>query len=134
MIGGELDTDFTWYNGLLTVKTATPIEILMKDGVNQTTNRISISLNSDKELAHVTLAGVSIKQTGSFAAMRIAIGSVDLVLKEGTQNELTSGANRAGLQKETEYDVPLTISGGGKLTATGGSSGAGIGGGRVGEG
>lgn len=134
VFGGELDTDFAWGGGVLIVKTSTPIEILMKDGVNQTTNRISISLNSDKELAHVTLAGVTIRQTSSYAAMRIANGGVDLVLKEGTQNELTSGANRAGLQKETEYDVPLTISGGGKLTATGGSSGAGIGGGRVGEG
>lgn len=133
VIGGELDTDFTWYNGVLTVKTSTPIEILMKDGVNQTTNRISISLNSDKELAHVTLAGVSIKQTGSFAAMRIAMGSVSLVLKDGTQNELASGPNRAGLQKETGAFVPLTISGGGKLTATGGSYGAGIGGGFAGE-
>mgnify|MGYP000392740442 FL=1 len=134
VFGGELDTDFAWGGGVLIVKTSTPIEILMKDGVNQTTNRISISLNSDKELAHVTRAGVTIRQTSSYAAMRIANGGVDLVLKEGTQNELTSGANRAGLQKETEYDVPLTISGGGKLTATGGSSGAGIGGGRVGEG
>lgn len=133
VIGGELDTDFTWYNGVLTVKTSTPIEILMKDGVNQTTNRISISLNSDKELAHVTLAGVSIKQTGSFAAMRIAMGSVSLVLKDGTQNELASGPNRAGLQKETGDYIPLTISGGGKLTATGGSDGAGIGGGRAEE-
>lgn len=133
VIGGKLGTDFTWYNGVLTVKTSTPIEILMKDGVNQTTNRISISLNSDKELAHVTLAGVSIKQTGSFAAMRIAMGSVSLVLKDGTQNELASGENRAGLQKETGAFVPLTISGGGKLTATGGSDGAGIGGGRAEE-
>lgn len=133
MIGGEEGTDFTWYNGVLTVKTSTPIEILMKDGVNQTTNRILINLHSDNELAHVTLAGVTIRQTGSYAAMRIAMGSVDLVLKDGTQNELTSGANRAGLQKETGAYVPLTISGGGKLTATGGSSGAGIGGGRAGE-
>ena len=105
----------------------------MKDGVNQTTNRILINLHSDNELAHVTLAGVTIRQTGSYAAMRIAMGSVDLVLKDGTQNELTSGANRAGLQKETGAYVPLTISGGGKLTATGGSYGAGIGGGFAGE-
>lgn len=133
VIGGVEDADFTWSNGVLIVKTSTPIEILMKDGVNQTTNRISISLNSDKELAHVTLAGVTIRQTSSYAAMRIAMGSVDLVLKDGTQNELASGENRAGLQKETEYGVPLTISGGGKLTATGGSYGAGIGGGRAGE-
>lgn len=133
VIGGEEGTDFTWYNGVLTVKTSTPIEIFMKSGVDETTNRILINLHSDNELAHVTLAGVSIKQTGSFAAMRIAMGSVDLVLKDGTQNELTSGANRAGLQKETGAYVPLTISGGGKLTATGGSYGAGIGGGFAGE-
>ena len=130
VIGGKLGPDFTWSEGILTVKTSTPIEILMKDGVNQTTNRISIYLPSDSEPAHVTLAGVTIKQTGSSAAMRIVNGSVNLVLKEGTQNELASGENRAGLQKETEYGVPLTISGGGKLTATGGSYGAGIGGGR----
>lgn len=130
VIGGKLGTDFTWFEGILTVKTSTPIEILMKDGVNQTTNRISISLNSDKELAHVTLAGVTIRQTSSYAAMRIAMGSVDLVLKDGTQNELASGENRAGLQKEEGVLGPLTISGGGKLTATGGSYGAGIGGGR----
>lgn len=133
VIGGEEGTDFTWYNGVLTVETSTPIEILMKDGVNQTTNRIWIALLSDSELAHVTLAGVTIKQTGSSAAMRIVKGSVDLVLKDGTQNELASGANSAGLQKETGAYVPLTISGGGKLTATGGSYGAGIGGGRAGE-
>lgn len=133
VIGGEEGTDFTWYNGVLTVETSTPIEILMKDGVNQTTNRIWIALLSDSELAHVTLAGVTIKQTGSSAAMRIVKGSVDLVLKDGTQNELASGANSAGLQKETGAYVPLTISGGGKLTATGGSYGAGIGGDRAGE-
>ena len=133
VIDGELGTDFDWYNGVLTVKTSTPIEILMKNGVSETTNRIWIDLHSDKEPAHVTLAGVTIKQTGSSAAIRIVKGSVNLVLKDGTQNELTSGANSAGLQKETKYGVPLTISGGGKLTATGGSSGAGIGGGRAEE-
>ncbi|HWT77093.1 MAG TPA: immunoglobulin-like domain-containing protein [Mobilitalea sp.] len=78
--------------------------------------------------ANITLNTVDIQlSTADICAFALTGGAnVTLTLKDGTTNILTSGANKAGLQ--VNLGQTLTILGLGKLTVTGGNSGAGIGG------
>ncbi len=137
--GGTKGTDYTYEDGVLTIKTATPITIANKTPENATTNRIEVEADTD---ANITLAGVNIDQsaTGSalagddgFPALKIAddsTGDVTITLADDTTNTLKSGMNCAGLQKNGNADGigTLTIKGEGSLTAIG-LYGAGIGGG-----
>lgn len=94
---------------------------------------------------NITLDGVDIDvslktDTCAFAIEFNNAGNVTITLADGSVNKLQSGQSCAGLQKN-EWDGvvgKLTIKGGekgtGSLTATGGSYGAGIGGGIRSEG
>ena len=139
VIGGTLDTDYTYADGVLTIKTATPITIANTDPGKATTDRIEVA---DGVSANITLAGVNIDVSGSdnTAAFKIADnsrGNVTITLADGSENTLISDYNRAGLQKNGSGGGigKLTIQGGtGKLTASSNGNGAGIGGGYKGSG
>ncbi|KSV60459.1 Ig-like domain-containing protein [Acetivibrio ethanolgignens] len=133
--GGEYDTDYTYADDVLTIKSNTSITIANTNPDEATTDRIEV----EKDVfANITLAGVKIDVSSSegTAAFKIAdhsTGNVTITLADGSENTLKSGRNCAGLQKNGDTSTgTLTIQGGtngtGKLTATGGMYGAGIGG------
>ncbi|MCL2111006.1 MAG: hypothetical protein FWH32_01870 [Clostridiales bacterium] len=84
--------------------------------------------------ATITLDGASITNldTGQSPLRLYMYTGVELVLAEGSENTLVAGDNRAGVDVAPE--ATLTIGGAGRLTATGGDGGAGIGGGNGGTG
>ena len=140
---GTLGTDYTYANGVLTIKTGTAITIKNTDPSEATSDRIEVA---DGVFADITLAGVNIvvPYLGDTAAFKIAdnsTGNVTITLADDSVNTLKSGDNCAGLQKNGGGDTgKLIIQGGtngtGKLIAEGGGAtgGAGIGGGGNGDG
>ena len=140
--GGTLDEDYTYADGVLTISNVdTPIKIANTDPTKATTDRIEVDAWSG---ANITLAGVNIDVSGldntaAFKISEYSSGDVTIILADNSGNTLISGSNCAGLQKDGgEYADKLAIQGGtngtGKLAATGGESGAGIGGGESGTG
>lgn len=122
--GGELDTDYTYADSVLTIQTSTPLTI----SGSTTTDKIVVAENV---AADITIDNVSIVHTTesacAFYVNDTYTGDVSITLVGN--NQLQSGANCAGLQKTGDVRT-LLISGTGSLTATGGSDGAGIGGGK----
>ena len=125
--GGTLDTDYTYSKNQLTVLTDAALTIKNTDPSTATEDRIFVN---DGVNANITLAGVNIVCSFN-AAFQIAdssAASVTVTLAKNTENTLISGGSCAGLQKNGSVGT-LTIGGEGTLRATGGSNGAGIGGG-----
>ncbi len=92
-----------------------------------TSDRISVAYG---KTANVTLNGVSIDVSGTNYAYALQICNtsvVHLTLADGTTNTLIGGASKAGLYVQNSATV--IIDGNGRLNATGGDYGAGIGGG-----
>ena len=124
------DNDYSYASGILTIKSTTPMTI-KNTNTGSTTDRIKV-----EGAATITLAGVNIEATTG-AALAItdnAMFNVNITLADGSENTLTATAvEYAGLQKNGASGVGmLTITGStgenaGKLTATGGYAGAGIG-------
>ena len=138
--GGDptVDTDYTYADGVLTIKKETAMTIANTDPNTATTNRIYVE---DGVSANITLSGVEIdtseKGSAAFSIADNSTGDVTITLANGSTNTLKSGFAYAGLQKNGDYSETLgklTITGTGKLTVTGGEAGAGIGGGYVGSG
>ena len=128
--GGTSGTDYSYADGVLTIKTGTAITIANVNPSTATTDRIVVE--KDKN-ANITLNGVNIDVSGTSdtSAFKIeddSTGSVAVTLAEGSVNTLKSGENCAGLQKNGTTGS-LEIKGTGELTAIGGNGGAGIGGG-----
>ncbi len=133
--GGKEGTDFRYDDlapdgGVLRILTSTPMTIRNMDpNVPIDTDTILIDTGVS---ANLTLAGVNIAASAATSrpALQIAddsTGSVTITLAEGQENRLvTRSENLAGLQKNGTAGS-LTIDGAGKLTASGGKSGAGIG-------
>lgn len=131
--GGIKDKDYSFSDGVLTIKSGAPLVISMKKGKMNTTHCIEISSAVSIDV-NVTLHDVMIKAPKRHAAFMIPKDferNVSLTLVG--INNLGGGEKRAGVQKNVtegkEGSVgKLTIMGG-TLIATGGTSGAGIGGG-----
>lgn len=136
--GQELtENDYSYANGVLTIKSTTPMTIKNTNAAS-TTDRIVIGSGSLQagNTVNLTLAGVNIA-TGSVSAMTIqdnATFNVTITLADNSENTLsTSATSYTGLQKSGSGEGigTLTIQGGsagnGTLKATGGSAGAGIG-------
>ncbi len=133
-------TDYTYADGVLTILSPKAVTIANADPSTSTTNRIEVA---DGVPANITLAGVNIdvssqSDTAAFKIADNSAGNVTITLADGTTNTLKSGKYCAGLQKNGAYisetQGKLTITGTGSLTATGGTDGAGIGGGNGGNG
>lgn len=128
--------DYTYENNLLKVLSDKKVTIKNGEGITTTTDRIEVGSGVN---ANVDLAGVNINASRG-PAFKIAdnsTGNVCIALKDGTTNILKSDVGYAGLQKNGVYSATLgelTITGTGFLDATGGSDGAGIGGGEYGVG
>ena len=117
--GGTKDTDYSYANGLLTIKTDTALTIKNADPDTATTDRIYVD---DGVSANVTLAGVNIKvgsksTTAPFQIADDSTGNVTITLADNTKNQLRTvlvsydKPECAALQKNGEYSDTL-----GKLT------------------
>ena len=121
--------------------TSTPDEapvITQRDSSAETSSTITIN-TSDNATANVTISNVNINasnNTGSESKAAVSTGgkgNVNIEL-DGT-NTLKSGREHAGLEKSKDGKLTITDeNGNGKLIATGGDYGAGIGGGSKGNG
>ena len=121
--------------------TSTPDEapvVTQRDSSAETSNTITINA-SDNATANVTISNVNINasnNTGSESKAAVSTsgkGNVNIEL-DGT-NTLKSGSEHAGLEKSIDGKLTITDENeNGKLIATGGDYGAGIGGGDHGNG
>ena len=112
--------------------------ITQRDSSAETSNTITIN-TSENATANVTISNVNINasnNTGSESKAAVSTsgkGNVNIEL-DGT-NSLKSGWEHAGLEKSGDGKLTITDeNGNGKLIATGGDYGAGIGGGKYGNG
>lgn len=92
----------------------------------ETGNTITVNLK-DNGIANITIEGVNIKTGNYVCPFKIIKGTVNLTL-EGKDDKLEAGDGYAALQVSENSVLVITEKSTGKLTATGGYSGAGIGG------
>ena len=105
--------------------------ITQRDSSAETSNTITIN-TSENATANVTISNVNINASGAAIATS-GKGNVNIEL-DGT-NTLKSGSDHAGLEKSIDGKLTITDENeNGKLSAIGGYSGAGIGGGDQGNG
>ena len=98
----------------------------------ETSNTITINASEENATANVTISNVNINASGAAIATS-GKGNVNIEL-DGT-NTLKSGSDHAGLEKSIDGKLTITDENeNGKLSAIGGYSGAGIGGGNQGNG
>ena len=135
-----------WYleKGSITVNAGDSGQTVTQDGTStqddapvitqssaETSNTITINA-SENATANVTISNVNINTSGAAIATS-GKGNVNIEL-DGT-NTLKSGSDHAGLEKSGDGKLTITDeNGNGKLIATGGDYGAGIGGGSKGNG
>ena len=96
----------------------------------------TVTINADKDqTANVTLSGVNIDVSGEGKAAVSTNGEGNVSIELDGENTLKSGYRHAGLEKNNGGGLTIADQDeNGKLTATGGSDGAGIGGGFKGNG
>ncbi|CFX14949.1 Fibronectin, type III [Syntrophomonas zehnderi OL-4] len=125
---------YTYTSGVLTFTAPGDYTVSMADGVTSTTtDKIVAAGGTGATPINITLNGVSIDVSaisGACAFELTGSAAVNLTLASG--NSLKSGDGRAGLQ--VPAGTSLTIGGTGTFSATGGDGGAGIGGGKLGDG
>ena len=122
--------------------TSTPDEapvVTQRDSSAETSNTITINASEENATANVTISNVNINASNNAGSKSKAAvstggkGNVNIEL-DGT-NTLKSGREHAGLEKSGDGKLTITDeNGNGKLIATGGDYGAGIGGGSKGNG
>ncbi len=121
--GGMLNTDYSYENSTLTIKTSMGLKI--SGSGSPTTDKIVIA---DGVAANVTLQNVSIDVSGTDYACAFEVaGSASCTLTLTGINTLKSGWDRAGLQVRNGAALVITQGSAGSLNATGGVYGAGIG-------
>lgn len=125
-------TDYSYENGVLTIKSDKAITIENTNRSTPTTDRIVIDIGA---AANITLAGVNI-ETDAGAALEIEEDSdkeIIITLADGSTNTLkTTRYGCAGLQKNgisSLLKIEAQENGTGELIAQGGENAAGIGGG-----
>ena len=113
--------------------TSTPDEApVITQSSAETSNTITINASEENATANVTISNVNINASGAAIATS-GKGNVNIEL-DGT-NTLKSGSDHAGLEKSGDGKLTITDENeNGKLSAIGGYSGAGIGGGDQGNG
>ena len=101
---------------------------------SSTDNTLTINAEKD-QTASVTLSGASIDVSGKGKAAVSTTGEGNVSIELDGENTLKSATNHAGLEKNNGGGLTIADQDeNGKLTATGGSDGAGIGGGFKGNG
>ena len=115
--------------GSTSIRDDAPV-ITQRNSSAETSNTITINA-SENATANVTISNVNINTSGAAIATS-GKGNVNIEL-DGT-NTLKSGSDHAGLEKSIDGKLTITDeNGNGKLIATGGDYGAGIGGGYNGD-
>ena len=101
---------------------------------SSTENTVTINAEKD-QTANVTLSGANIDVSGAGKAAVSTTGEGNVSIELDGENTLKSGYRHAGLEKNNGGGLTIADQDeNGKLTATGGSDGAGIGGGFKGNG
>lgn len=108
--GGALNTDYTYENNTLTIKSSTALAVTG----TTTTDKIVVAAGVE---ANITLDGVSIVVSGTENACAFDIqGNAKVTLTLTGENTLKSGKWKAGIS--VPQSATLTITGGGKLDVT----------------
>lgn len=111
--GGTANTDYTYSNGVLTVKNGANLTISMADGATTpTSDRIVVESNAS---ASITLNGVNIKGTdkdvsvtNQTSAITLSSGSsLTLKLAQGSSNTLIGGSGGAASPGAPAIRVPV---------------------------
>ena len=104
--------------------------VIKQTSATATTNTITITA-AENQTARVTLSGVNINVSTAGVAAVSTAGTGTVIIELDEANTIKSGNNHAGLEKNNTGTLTITDANGtnGKLNATGGSCGAGIGGG-----
>ncbi len=136
--GGVADTDYTYKNGVLDIKAAGSYEIKNVDSTTAMGDIIKVS--APEGMVNITLSGVVINVSATDLAAFEITGSctTKLILKDGIENSLDSGYNRAGIANHShnliiacenaEKDNHICSLNCGALRAIGQNESAGIGG------
>jgi uncharacterized protein YxeA len=116
--------------GFTDVEQTSETIITQTDSSTATSNTVTINAESGAT-AEVTLDGVNIDISGKKKAAVSTKGEGDVSVELDKKNTIQSGNEHAGLEKNNTGELTITDSNGvdGSLDATGGDSGAGIGGG-----
>ena len=122
LMGGSLDVDYTYIDGVLTIINDGTYTIGMIGGFSTTSHCIVVESGVNAE---ISLNNVNIDVSDLFETPAFDITGATVVLTLNGNNKLRGGYNRAGLQ--VPLGATLTITGSGRLFATGGYNGAGIG-------
>ena len=124
-------------HGIINAQQTTPTVITQSNSSDTSTSN-TVAIDADTgSTANVTLSGVNIDASGDSGKAAVEItGSGDVTIELDGTNTVQSGKNRAGVEKDNNGSLTITDNhdAQGSLTATGGKSGAGIGGGKGGDG
>ena len=128
----SVDTVASYSDNVLTITDDCTITMAVY-GETPTTDRIEVT-----SAANIILDGVDIASSGAAFRITSTAGEVNITLADNSTNTLVSGHNCAGMQKENPAQLTISCEGEGEghncdghcgtLFATGGNSGAGIGG------
>ena len=119
-------------NNITDVKQTTPTVIRQTGGT--TNNTVTIKAE-ENQTANVTLSGVNIDTSNSGDAAVTTEGKGNVTIELDGSNTVKSGYVHAGVEKNNEGNLTIADENkDGSLNATGGKHGAGIGGGRQGDG
>jgi uncharacterized repeat protein (TIGR02543 family) len=128
----SVDTVASYSDNVLTITDDCTITMAVY-GETPTTDRIEVT-----SAANIILDGVDIASSGAAFKITSTAGEVNITLADNSTNTLVSGHNCAGMQKENPAQLTISCEGEGEghncdghcgtLFATGGNSGAGIGG------
>ncbi len=119
-------------NNITDVKQTTPTVIRQTGGT--TNNTVTIKAE-ENQTANVTLSGVNIDTSNSGDAAVTTEGKGNVTIELDGSNTVKSGDKHAGVEKNNEGNLTIADENkDGSLNATGGKHGAGIGGGRQGDG
>ena len=119
-------------NGVTNEKQTTPTVIKQTGG--STENTITIKAE-ENQTANVTLSGVNIDNSNTASAAISTQGEGSVTIELDGSNTVKSGEKHAGVEKNNEGSLTIADQNkNGSLNATGGKHGAGIGGGKLGDG
>ena len=119
-------------NGVANEKQTTPTVIRQTGGSTENTVTIKAEEN---QTAEVTLSGVNIDTSNSGDAAVTTGGEGNVTIELDGSNTVKSGYVHAGVEKKNEGNLTIADEKkNGSLNATGGKHGAGIGGGKLGDG
>ena len=121
------NSTYNYAGGILTINSNGTYNISMRNGMTSTTvERIVVTPGTS---ANIILSNVNINVSSLTNTCAFDITGANVNLTLVGENVLRSGANRAGIEVPLNSTLVITEASAGSLNTTGGSEGAGIGGG-----